>query len=136
MDSFGGAGPVGPPYDGRVEALGADLQTVRGIICCISSRPQSHCCCFTRVSRRVRALEKKKPKQMEPAGNRRRANHGSFDRRSYLIIQPSGRVLGGTGHSRRRLHNMCEQLVRHGAQSGEQENTSGSWFLLKGLMAA
>lgn len=51
------------------------------------SHTQLHYCCFTHTSHCVRAL---KTKQMERAGNRRHANHGSFDRRSYLIIQPSG----------------------------------------------
>lgn len=53
------------------------------------SRPQLHYCCFTHTSHCVRAL---KTKQMERAGNRRHANHGSFDWRSYLIIQPSGHL--------------------------------------------
>lgn len=35
--------------------------------------------------------KKKNPNRWSRAGNRRHANHGSFDRRSYLIIQPSGR---------------------------------------------
>lgn len=34
---------------------------------------------------------RKNPNRWSRAGNRRHANHGSFDRRSYLIIQPSGR---------------------------------------------
>lgn len=53
------------------------------------SHPQLHYCCFTHTSHCVRAL---KTKQMELVGNRRHANHGSFDWRSYLIIQPSGRL--------------------------------------------
>lgn len=53
------------------------------------SHPQLHYCCFTRTSHCVRAL---KTKQMELVGNRRHANHGSFDWRSYLIIQPSGHL--------------------------------------------
>lgn len=53
------------------------------------SHPQLHYCCFTHTSHCVRAL---KTKQMELVGNRRHANHGSFDWRSYLIIQPSGHL--------------------------------------------
>lgn len=53
------------------------------------SHPQLHYCCFTRTSHCVKAP---KTKQMELVGNRRHANHGSFDWGSCLIIQPSGHL--------------------------------------------
>lgn len=72
------------------------------------SHPRLHYCCFTHTSHRVRAL---KTKQMEPLWNRRHANHGSFDWRTYLITHPSGHV-GEEWDACCLLYNMWKQLFQ------------------------
>lgn len=72
------------------------------------SHPRLHYRCFTHTSHRVRAL---KTKQMEPLWNRRHANHGSFDWRTYLITHPSGHV-GEQWDACCLLYNMWKQLFQ------------------------
>lgn len=94
MDSFDGAAPVVPPYDGVLYSRGpewsADFQTV----------PQHHLLHLAASTITLLLFEsreppcqssRKNPNRWSRPGNRRHANHGSFDRRSYLIIQPSCR---------------------------------------------
>lgn len=58
MDSFDGAVPIMPPYDGVLYSREQTPKQSPSIIWCILPRPQLHYCCFTRTSRRVRAREK------------------------------------------------------------------------------
>lgn len=94
MDSFDGAAPIMPPYDGVRYSRGpewrADFQTV----------PQHHLVHLVASTITLSLLHareppcqssEKTPNRWSRPGNRRHENHGSFDRRSYLIIQPSRR---------------------------------------------
>lgn len=92
MDSFDGAVPAMPPYD--------DVLYSRSPQSRLPNSPRHHLVHL--VASTITLLlfhsreppcqsSRKNPNRWSRAGNRRHANHGSFDRRSYLIIQPSGR---------------------------------------------
>lgn len=91
------------------------------------SHPRLHYRCFTHKSHRVRAL---KTKQMEPLGNRRHANHGSFDWRTYLITHPSGHV-GEDWDVCCLLYNMCKQLFQYLINKELQKGWKLRWRSLK-----